>query len=63
MKRGTDNKYLLAVLLALLAGCATPQPKQAKIIRSEGEITVKSIQLNDGDVIICDKNDCRVVSR
>lgn len=54
-------KYLLLSIL-FLVGCSS-WTKQVKVIHTTGEAEIKTIQINDGDAVVCDKNGCRVVNK
>lgn len=52
---------LLTVCALLLSGCVTPRQREIKVIRSKTEINVQTLEVNKGDVMICDNERCRVV--
>ncbi len=54
-------RFLLAGLLAM-SGCAFQQ-KQVKVVKSDTEIRVLRLTLDEGDVIACDNNTCKVVTK
>jgi hypothetical protein len=52
----------LVSMMILTSGCVTPQKhREIKLIKSNTEIYVKTLDIEKGDVIICDNEKCKVV--
>jgi hypothetical protein len=53
-------RYLLGVgILGLLAGCATVD--HIRVVQSPVIMTVKHLDIEDGDTVLCDPSGCRVL--
>ncbi len=49
-------------IIGLLSGCAM-QTKQVRVLKSDTEIRIIRLSIEDGDVMACDNNTCRVVAK
>lgn len=61
------NKMMLVISLLVstmyvLAGCAIPT-RQVRVIKSDTEIRVLRLTIEDGDVMTCDNNTCKVATK
>jgi hypothetical protein len=50
---------VLGMLGLLVTGCATTN--HVKVVQSKTEMTVKHIDIEDGDTLLCDPQGCRVL--
>jgi starvation-inducible outer membrane lipoprotein len=48
----------LILLLAVLTGCVATT-KDVRVLQSKSEISVKNIQIEDNDTLLCDPEGCR----
>lgn len=55
-------KITVLVGLAALSGCVIPS-RQVKVIKSETHISILRMNIEDGDVMVCDNNTCKVVPK
>lgn len=46
----------------MFGGCAMPT-KQVKVVKSDTPIRVMQLSLDQGDIIACDNNTCKVVTK
>lgn len=50
----------VAILGVFMTGCAMPN-RQVRVIKTNTEVQILRLSVDDGDVMVCDNSTCRMV--